>query len=674
MIHSPQTPAVTADFARLWPDTAQVAGGRLAIGGCDVERLCQTWGTPLYILDEATFRAGCRAYVSALAAHYPGEASVHYAAKALFNTTVARWVAADGLGLDAASAGEVYAAPRGGVAPAGIHLHGNAKPCEELEYALAQGVGAIVADNLDELALTERVGATLGRPVSVILRIAPGVGADTHPHIQTGLGVAKFGLLTDHLPRAATMIAAGGHIRLAGLHFHIGSQIFDLDSWAEAIEVLLDARALMGRALGELPAQLSPGGGLGVPYASDDPPSDIAGFVAAVSAATVAGCATRAMPLPRLVLEPGRSIAARAGVAAYTVIARKDMAEAAGPDAPQAWLHLDGGMADNLRPALYGARYEAALAARMDAAANPKGEPRRALLRIVRRAGGRHHDAAGAARGGGGDAGRRRLHDRHGQQLQSLAPAGRDRRARRRGAPGAATRDGPSATSSGAMGACRRGAASRARVRAPVDRARPAPPPPRNETPSRRLGARPAAAERACGRGPGWPSAEPRAWRPARKGAAAGRQAEVRRRIFTVTVRPKAPAPSHQAKTSSARAATAASISAGRIRSAAKVVSEPDDLRGRSATTGRSSSALATPWNQAPGLAEAALQEGQALGPQVRAGEDTQPVHRGRRDRSHAGEPAHGQGLDEGRTGLRRHHELAVWLATGRASLARSLL
>lgn len=368
MRHDVQSDGTDAAFVRLWPDTARVAAGRLRLGGCDVAELAATWGTPLYILDEATFRGAGRAYVEALRRYYPGAGAAHYAAKALLNTTVARWVHEEGLGLDAASAGEVFTALRGGMAAERIHLHGNAKPRDELEYALAAGVGAVVVDTLDELSLVETLGAARGRPVSVILRIAPGVGADTHPHIQTGLDTAKFGLLAAHLPRAADLIGSSHHVRLDGLHCHVGSQIFDLDVWAEAVEALLDARAEMGRRLGELPPDLSPGGGLGVAYAAGDPAADIAAFVARVAGATVAGCAARSMPLPRLILEPGRSIAARAGVAAYRVIARKEMEAVVPPGGgPIRWLHLDGGMADNLRPALYGARYEAALANRTDA-------------------------------------------------------------------------------------------------------------------------------------------------------------------------------------------------------------------------------------------------------------------------------------------------------------------
>jgi diaminopimelate decarboxylase len=354
---------------RLWPDTAEVSqAGRLSIGGCDVEALCDAWATPLYILDEETFRASCRTYVSSLAARYPGPGGVYYSGKSLLNTTVARWAHEAGLGIDAASAGEVHVALKAGVPGRRLHLHGNAKPREELEFAARNEIGAIVVDNLDELRLVGEVGRTLERDMPVLLRIAPGVGAATHPHIQTGLDTAKFGLIVNHLPRAARVLRSDARLRLVGLHFHIGSQIFDLAAYAEAVDVLLDARAMLADALGQMPEQLSPGGGLAIPYTSDDPDTDIDSFVRVVSEATLAGCARRSMPLPRLVLEPGRSISGRAAVAAYTVISRKDTGEAAALEGgPAGYVHLDGGMADNLRPALYGARYEAAVATRMNA-------------------------------------------------------------------------------------------------------------------------------------------------------------------------------------------------------------------------------------------------------------------------------------------------------------------
>jgi diaminopimelate decarboxylase len=189
----------------------------------------------------------------------------------------------------------------------------------------------------------------------------------THPHIQTGLSTAKFGLIMDHLPRAAKLLQGNNLVKLVGLHFHLGSQIFDLSSFPEAVDILLDARDIMANELGYIPEELSPGGGLAIPYTTSDPSTSIDEFVRVIAEATISGCAKRGVPLPHLVVEPGRSISGRAMIAAYKVISRKDMAGVNTPGSATEYLHVDGGMADNLRPALYGARYEASVVTRMNA-------------------------------------------------------------------------------------------------------------------------------------------------------------------------------------------------------------------------------------------------------------------------------------------------------------------
>ncbi len=352
---------------RLWPNSAHIEGGRLAIGGIDVEALCRTYGTPLYIFDEATFRSGCRAYRDALKRHYPASSAVYYSGKSLLNMAVARLAANEGLGIDVVSAGEVEIARRAGVPAGKLHLHGNAKPRSEIASSIEAGIGAIVADNLDELETIEAVAHELGRPTPVLLRFAPGVGAATHSHIQTGQQDSKFGLRPDQLPQALRLLAAAKWTSLAGIHCHLGSQIFELDAYPEAIEIMLDLRASIASAIGLMPAELSPGGGLGAAYVDGDPDVSIDRFVATIAHAVMSGCERRSMPLPRLVLEPGRSISARSMIAVYGVVARKELANGNGADEVSGYIHLDGGMADNLRPALYGASYHAAVVTRMDA-------------------------------------------------------------------------------------------------------------------------------------------------------------------------------------------------------------------------------------------------------------------------------------------------------------------
>jgi diaminopimelate decarboxylase len=347
----------------IWPRTAAIAGSHLQIGGCDVPALAAEHGTPLYLLDEASLRGAMRDYRAAFAAAYPGAHRVHYASKALLNTALAQIVAQEGLGLDVVSGAELLVARRAGLPMGEVHMHGNAKSDAELARAVEWGVGAIVADNLDEL---DRLAALTGgraEPQGVLLRVAPNIEAHTHAHIATGGARSKFGLPLGQVDAAAERLRAAPGLRLLGLHAHIGSQLFDPAEIRAAVDVLAGLAARLRERHGMPIEELSPGGGLGVPYTADMPATDIAAYARAVSDALVAACAAHDIaPLPRLTVEPGRSIVARAGVAVYRVLGRK----------ADQYLHIDGGMADNIRPALYGARYTALLANRADA---PAGAP-----------------------------------------------------------------------------------------------------------------------------------------------------------------------------------------------------------------------------------------------------------------------------------------------------------
>ncbi|NWG22038.1 MAG: diaminopimelate decarboxylase [Chloroflexi bacterium] len=358
------------ELAYLWPVTAAIdEHGRLTIGGCDVAGLAQQYGTPLYLLDEATFRDACRAYVAALRAGYPGESAVHYASKAWLNTAIAHLVANEGLGLDVVSGGELYVALRAGFPPERIHMHGNAKPRAELEQALAAGIGQIVVDNLDELALLVSLTAHRSQPQPVALRLAPAIAADTHAHIQTGQATSKFGLPLAALDTAAGLLRDTPGLRLVGLHAHLGSQLFDLAPYAAAVGVLLDCAAHLRERYALTIAEINPGGGLGVAYVSGQEHPDVTAYAALLGRTLAEGCARRGLPLPRLVIEPGRSIVARAGVALYTVIATRPLPPSHDPGAATRFVHVDGGMGDNIRPALYGAHYTAILATRAHAPA-----------------------------------------------------------------------------------------------------------------------------------------------------------------------------------------------------------------------------------------------------------------------------------------------------------------
>jgi diaminopimelate decarboxylase len=393
---------MTLPASQLWPDGAGIdARGHLTVGGCDTVELARAYGTPLYLLDEATFRASCRAYRAALARHYPAASSAHYASKALLNSAVARLVAEEALGLDIVSGGELYVALRAGFPAERMHLHGNAKPRAELEQALAAGIGKIVVDTLDELDLLARLTAGRAVPQAILLRLSPDITADTHAHIQTGSAVSKFGLPLAALDAAAARLVLAPGLRLAGLHAHLGSQILDYAPITQAVGVLLDCAARLRDEHQLAVAEISPGGGLGTPYTADQPTPDVDAYVAAIAQAMCVGCTARGFPLLRLVVEPGRSIVARAGVALYEIVATKPLPGDGGwgvvlgrptphppsvtppcaalvPHPPSRYLHVDGGMADNIRPALYGARYTALLA-------NRAGAPAAELVHIAGR-------------------------------------------------------------------------------------------------------------------------------------------------------------------------------------------------------------------------------------------------------------------------------------------------
>lgn len=375
----------------LWPITATInEHGHLAIGGCDSVALAREHDTPLYLFDEVTIRANCRAYRAAFAQHFRGDSAVHYASKALLNTTVAQLVVAEGLGLDVVSGGELYVALRAGVAPECIHMHGNAKPRAELQQALNAGIGRIVVDTLDELDLLAELTTQRAVSQAIMLRLAPGIAADTHAHIATGQADSKFGLPLDALDAAAERVAHAPGLRLRGLHVHLGSQLFAFAPYEHAIGVLLDCAARLRERFGITVDEISPGGGLGVPYTAEQQPPDVDAYARAIGGALAVGCAARNLPLPRLVVEPGRSIIARAGVALYSVVARKsistddrrqttDDGHRNADEHPSSFVfrsssfvHIDGGMADNIRPALYGARYTALLANRAN---EPPGPP-----------------------------------------------------------------------------------------------------------------------------------------------------------------------------------------------------------------------------------------------------------------------------------------------------------
>ncbi|QVL52099.1 MAG: diaminopimelate decarboxylase [Cyanobium sp. M30B3] len=335
--------------------------GRLQVGGCTLSELARTYGTPLYVLDEATLRASCRAYREALQRHYPGPSLALYASKANSSLAITALVAEEGLGLDAVSAGELLTALGGGMPAERIVLHGNNKSAEELALAAAHGV-TVVLDNWRDIELLSQLAPSLSEPVRLMLRFTPGIECHTHEYIRTGHLDSKFGFDPDQLEQVLQQLAGCAWGRLTGLHAHIGSQIFEIQPHCDLAAVMADALGL-ARSLGHPVADLNVGGGLGIRYVAGDDPPSIDTWVAAVAGAVAQACRERGLELPRLLCEPGRSLVATAGVTLYTIGSRKQI------PGIRTYLSVDGGMSDNPRPITYQSQYTALLADRPGAEA-----------------------------------------------------------------------------------------------------------------------------------------------------------------------------------------------------------------------------------------------------------------------------------------------------------------
>ncbi len=340
----------------LFPLTTEVAvgpagGSALAIGGCDLAGLAAQYGTPLYIFDVATLDAAVQEYSVALRTTYPGEAGITYAGKAFLCRAMARWAYQHDLCVDCTGIGEIAVAVAAGLPRSRIVVHGVNKSLADLTAAVAHA-GVIVVDNQSEL---ERLAPLLRQAEEapfLWLRVRPGVAVATHAYRQTGQSDSKFGMDPQQVLDAVSFCQAQG-LPLSGIHFHQGSHFHEPAPIGPALATVLDLIEELHGQSGWTPDVLSPGGGWGVPYHEDDlPHPSIADYVAFIARELVAGCHSRGLPLPHLQLEPGRSIVARAGVAIYRVGAVKSTPN-------RRWLLLDGGMADNPRPALYGARYSA---------------------------------------------------------------------------------------------------------------------------------------------------------------------------------------------------------------------------------------------------------------------------------------------------------------------------
>ncbi len=323
--------------------------GHLEVGGCDVVEVAREFGTPAYIYAEDDVRARARAYLEAFASRSE-DFEVIYASKAAPFTAAYRVCAEEGLSVDVASGGELHMALRAGFDPGRIHLHGNNKSEDELGAAVEARIGYVICDSLAEIERLDAICTAAGHGQRVLIRVTPGVKAETHSYVQTGQLDSKFGLgLADGLAaRGIEAALAARSLELVGLHAHIGSQIFELEPYARAIEALAE---LADPGWCQV---LNVGGGLGIAYTEADEPPSISDYVEV----KVRGVERAFGSMPRICVEPGRSLVGNAGITAYTVGTLKEI------PGVRTYVAVDGGMSDNLRPMLYGARYEALLANR----------------------------------------------------------------------------------------------------------------------------------------------------------------------------------------------------------------------------------------------------------------------------------------------------------------------
>ena len=354
----------TMDLGAVLPLTAEVRDDHLFVGGVDMVQLAREQGTALYVYDEADLRCRMQTFVSSFRARHENS-DVAYASKAFLNKEAARIAAAEGLCLDVSGGGELACAQAAGFPMERVFVHGNNKTPQELREAIGAGVGRIVVDSREELGRVSAIAGELGVQQAIYLRITPGVEADTHEYIRTGCEDSKFGftVLDDFAFRCVKEALDTPNVRLAGLHCHIGSQIFALHSFRKAVEIMVEFVARIRDEYGYVVEELDMGGGLGIAYVAEDRPSSIDEFAECTVGALKEACERLDVALPRLVVEPGRSLVATPGLTLYTVGTIKRLPNI------RTFVAVDGGMSDNIRTALYHADYEPTIA-------NKAGQPR----------------------------------------------------------------------------------------------------------------------------------------------------------------------------------------------------------------------------------------------------------------------------------------------------------
>lgn len=327
--------------------------GHLTIGGCDTLDLAREYGTPLYVLDESTIRNTCKSYVQSIIDNYDGNGLPLYASKALSCKEIYRIVNDENFGVDVVSGGELYTALSVDFPPEKIHFHGNNKTVDELTYAVKSGVGRIVVDNLDELKRLNAICESLNKTVSISFRIKPGVDAHTHDFIRTGQIDSKFGFALENGEAYEAVKATKDYdfINLVELHCHIGSQIFDVEPFVAASEIMMDFIAKIKNELDVEVKELNLGGGFSIMYTDKDSPVPYPEYMKAVSVAVKNKANEHNMDVPFICIEPGRSVVGEAGITLYSVGSRKEIENI------RTYVSVDGGMTDNIRYALYKSEY-----------------------------------------------------------------------------------------------------------------------------------------------------------------------------------------------------------------------------------------------------------------------------------------------------------------------------
>ncbi len=327
--------------------------GHLLFAGQDAAALLRQYGSPVYLMDEDRIRENCRTYYSAMKEAFGENALPLYASKAASFKEIYRIVSDEGLGIDVVSCGEIFTAVQAGFPMENAYFHSNNKTDKDIAFAIQNGIGYFVADNEEEVHAINRIAGEKGVRQQLLLRLTPGIDTHTYEAINTGKVDSKFGsAIETGQAEAITRLALElPHIDLAGFHCHVGSQVFDSDTFLRSAEIMLDFIAGIKDKYGYMARQLDLGGGYGVRYLESDPTLDIAANIHEVAAAVKAECAKRELPLPAMRLEPGRSIVADAGMTLYSVGTIKKI------PGYKNYVSVDGGMSDNPRFALYGADY-----------------------------------------------------------------------------------------------------------------------------------------------------------------------------------------------------------------------------------------------------------------------------------------------------------------------------